>query len=190
MAGHGIKRRKTQTRAARSIGYRLGRGDLSQAEADWFRPRPVRWYLRESSAALSRLPGSLVRCVHGGLHGLASVPWRTLPSRAGRFFLSQRYRAELARDFTEQRIAAWLDRRQMSENDAELLRGHLEQEDSATFATDFGVHLAIKPIVKTLEYWFLRLLYAFGLLSEGSLALGMVAAGPAARSLYTSCRIG
>ena len=77
----------------------------------------------------------------------------------------------------------------MSANDALFLKSHLDQEDSATFATDFGVHLAIKPFVKTFEYWLLPLLYAFGFLSEGWLALSMVAAGPVARSMYTSGRI-
>jgi len=77
----------------------------------------------------------------------------------------------------------------MSESDARFLKSHLDQEDSATFATDFGVHLAIKPFVKTVEYWLLPLLYALGLLSEGWLALAMLAAGPAARSLCTGSRI-
>ncbi len=183
------KRWKTQARVDRSIGYRLARGDLSQDQAEWFRARPLRWYLREGSSALRRLPGGVARRVRGGLRRLAAWPWRNLTSAVPRFLLSQRYRAELARDFTEQRIVAWVDRRQLSQSDAQLLRSHLDQEDSATFATDFGVHLAIKPFVKTFEYWVCPLLYALGFLSEGWLALVMLTAGPAARSLYTGGRI-
>ena len=180
---------KSQARVERSIGYRLARGELSEDEAAWFRPRPFRWYLRDGSTVLRRLPGSIARRVEGGLRRLARLPWRSAPSSFVRFFVSQRYRAKLARDFTEKRIAAWVERRQMSESDARFLTSHLDQEDSATFATDFGVHLAIKPFVKTVEYWLLPLLYALGLLSEGWLALAMLAAGPAARSLYTGSRI-
>ena len=180
---------KSQPRVERSIGYRLARGDLREDEAAWFRARPFRWYLREGSAVLRRLPGRIARRVEGGLRRLARLPWRSAPSSFVRFFVSQRYRAELARDFTEKRIAAWVERRQMSESDARFLKSHLDQEDSATFATDFGVHLAIKPFVKTVEYWLLPLLYALGLLSEGWLALAMLAAGPAARSLCTGSRI-
>ena len=74
-------------------------------------------------------------------------------------------------------------------HDADFLRSHLDKEDSATFATDFGVHLAIKPFVKGFEYWVCPLLYALGFLSEGAVALIMLTAGPAARSLYTGGRI-
>ena len=77
----------------------------------------------------------------------------------------------------------------MSDADAERLRTHLDQEDSATYLTDFGVHLAIKPFVKGFEYWVFPVLYALGFLTEGWLALSMLSAGPVARSLYTGGRI-
>jgi hypothetical protein len=180
---------KNQARVARSIGYRLARGELGEAEASWYREHPLRWYLRESASALRRAPGSIAKRVVRGMRRLRALPWRDLPQAVARFFVSQPYRAELARDYTDKRIQAWVQRRQMSQPDAGFLKSHLEQEDSATFATDFGVHLAIKPFVKAFEYWVCPMLYAFGLLSEGWLALVMVGAGPAARSLYTGSRI-
>lgn len=77
----------------------------------------------------------------------------------------------------------------MSPADARFLQTHLDQEDSATFATDFLVHIAIKPFVKGVEYWVCPLLYALGLLTEGWLALAVLSAGPVARSLYTGGRV-
>ncbi len=77
----------------------------------------------------------------------------------------------------------------MSSADASFLRTHLDQEDSATFATDFSVHIAIKPFVKAVEYWVCPILYALGFLTEGGLALAILTAGPIARSIYTGGRI-
>lgn len=180
---------KTQPRVDRSIAYRHARGDLSDEQADWYRARPARWYLREVASITRRLPGSIGRRVKAGLGRIAALPWRGLPASIARFFLSQGYRAELAQNYAEQRIGAWVERKQMSEPDANVLRTRLEQEDSATFATDFGVHIALKPFVKTFEYWICPVLYALGFLGEAGLALTILAAGPVARSIYTGGRV-
>ena len=183
------ERWKKLPRVARSIGYRLARGVISDEQARWFRDRPVRWILREARGAAVRLPGSLVHIANRAFRRVASVPWRTLPSLAGRFILSQRYRASLARQYSAQRVAAWAERGQIGANDAATLCLQLDQEDSATFATDFGVHLALKPFVKCFEYWLCPLLYALGFLSEGWFALILLTAGPLARSAYTAGRV-
>jgi hypothetical protein len=180
---------KTQSRVTRSIDYRLARGDLTEEQATWYRDRPLRWYARETAGITRRLPGGLARGLNRAFRRVAAWPWRTLPPAIARFLSSQKYRAKLARDYTEQRIDAWVDRRQMSREDASFFRSHLDKEESATFATDFCVHLAIKPFVKGFEYWICPLLYALGVLSEGWLALTMLTAGPIARSLYTGGRI-
>ncbi|MDH3201288.1 MAG: hypothetical protein OEM15_10395 [Myxococcales bacterium] len=180
---------KTQPRVARSIGYRLARGDITGEQARWFRARPVRWYSRELGRAVRRAPRTIITRMREELRRLALLPWRRLPTGVVRFLFSQKYRAALARDYGTDRIQAWTDRRQMSVPDAEFLRMHLDREESASFATDFGVHLAIKPFVKGFEYWICPLLYAFGFIGEAGLALLVLTAGPAARSLYTSGRI-
>jgi hypothetical protein len=136
-----------------------------------------------------RVPGAFSRRAKRLLGGLAAFPWRSVPRETIHFLWSQRQRAYLARRYTEARIDAWVERRQMSSEDAHLLRTHLDREDSATFATDFCVHIAIKPFVKGFEYWVFPVLYALGFLTEGWLALAMIGAGPVARSLYTGGRI-
>lgn len=183
------ERWKTQPRVERSIAYRLARGDLDESQARWYRARPLRWMFREAIGLARRLPGSISRRMKKGIERLTSLPWRKMPASAGRFLISQRHRAQLARDYTEARLLSWVDRGQMSAKDADFLRSHLDKEDSATFATDFGVHLAIKPAVKGFEYWLCPMMYALGFIGEGWLALLMLTAGPAARSLYTAGRI-
>ena len=180
---------KTQPRVARSIGYRLARGDITEEQARWFRARPVRWYSREAARAVRRAPRAIINRMRTALRRFAALPWRELPTGVVRFLFSQRYRAALGRDYGANRIQAWTDRRQMSAADAESLRTHLDKEESIAFTTDFGVHLAIKPFVKGFEYWICPLLYAFGFIGEAGLALLVLTAGPAARSLYTSGRI-
>ena len=180
---------KSQPRLARSIAYRLVRGDLDESQARWYRARPARWVLREVGRVTARMPSRIARGTRRMWSRLTAVPWRELPGSVVRFLLSQSHRARLARDYSERRIEAWVERRQMSSEHADFLRSHLDQEDSATFATDFGVHLAIKPFVKGFEYWVCPALYALGFLSEGWLALVMLGAGPLARSLYTGGRI-
>jgi len=180
---------KTLPRVARSVGYREARGDLTEERAAWYRTRPGRWYLREASRMARRVPGAFSRRAKRLLGGLAAFPWRSVPRETIHFLWSQRQRAYLARRYTEARIDAWVERRQMSSEDAHLLRTHLDREDSATFATDFCVHIAIKPFVKGFEYWVFPVLYALGFLTEGWLALAMIGAGPVARSLYTGGRI-
>jgi hypothetical protein len=180
---------KSLPRTARSIGYRQARGELTEQEATWYRARPLRWIFLEALRLAQGAPASVGRRLRQAWTDVRSLPWRSLPGSVARFLWSQRYRAALARTYTERRIDAWVSRGQMSAPDAGCLRSHLDQEESAAFATDFGVHLAIKPFVKAFEYWVCPLLYAFGFLGEAGLALAMIGAGPAARSLYTSGRI-
>jgi hypothetical protein len=52
------------------------------------------------------------------------------------------------------------------------------------------VHLAIKPVVKTLEWWVFPTLWAAGLISNTTLAIALVAGGAIGRSAYTLGRIG
>ena len=180
---------KSLPRFARSIGYREARGELSEEEAAWYRSRPLRWYLREGGRVARRAPASLARKVRRLGRRVAALPWGSAPGAVVRFLLSQKERARVARSYAEQRIEAWVERRQMGDEDAAFLKSHLDKEDSATFATDFCVHLAIKPFVKGFEYWVCPMLYALGFLSEGWLALAMLTAGPIARSIYTGGRI-
>ncbi|MCZ6598092.1 MAG: hypothetical protein O7B99_10665 [Planctomycetota bacterium] len=183
------RRWKSLRRIDRAIGYRLGRGDIDEIDAAWFRKHPVRWYARETRRALSKAFRKLPELARRLVRKLARIPWRALAVGAGRFLTSQEYRARLARGYVNGRIDAWRERNQMSSADAECLRGHVEREESSDYLTDFGVHLAIKPFVKSIEYWVCPLLFAAGLISGGTLAFVLLTAGALARTAYTGGRL-
>ena len=179
---------KSLRRHERAIGHALARGRLSRERAEWFRSRPVRWYAGEaarySRAALRRAwaaPGWLVRAV-------ARSPWRAGARFAWSFATSGRFRKRVARHFVAGRIRAWERRGQLSRPEARHLRTHLEREESSAYLTDFAVHVALKAPVKAFEYWILPAAWAVGWIGEGTLALGLLVAGPAVRTLYTSVR--
>ena len=69
-----------------------------------------------------------------------------------RFLLSQSYRYRVAHKLVGRRIDAWERRGQLLADEAAHLRGNLESEESSAYLTDFGVHLAIKPFVKFVNY--------------------------------------
>lgn len=180
---------KSPSRLARSLSYQQARGVLTPAQLEWYRTRPLRWYARQMTGVATWLQANIHEHVSTAIDRLGRVPWRRRLEAAFGFLRSQRRRAELARDYTRKRISTWEQRGQMNEHDAAVLRTHLQTEEAATFATDFCVHIAIKPFVKAFEYWVCPLLYAVGAIGEVSLAAAMLCAGPIARSVYTLGRI-
>jgi hypothetical protein len=180
---------KSLRRHERGIGHALARGRLSAEQAQWFRARPVRWYVHEGLRA-QRWAWRVARAAPALLVArLARIPWRAHARVALGFATSGRYRRRLARQFVAQRIRAWERRGQLDRADARQLRGHLASEESSAYLTDFVVHLGLKPPVKAFEYWILPVLWGLGWIGDGTLALGLVASGAAARTLYTSVRL-
>lgn len=176
-------------RHERSIGYRLARGDIDDAAAEWYRLHPLTWYgseARRGAAAAGRktreLCGELRRRI-------VALPIQRYARSCVRFLTSQRFRSFLSQRYVARRILKWHRRGQMDLADARFLRTHLRSEESSAYLTDFGVHVAIKPFVKGIEYWLFPTLYAFGFVGEGMLALVLLGAGAAARSLYTLGRL-
>jgi hypothetical protein len=182
------ERWKALRRHERSIGYRLARGQIDEACAAWYRERPLRWYAREGWRAAAKAPRKAIELLARGVARLAAVPYGRLILDTGRFLVSQRFRYALARRYVSGRIHAWAVRGQMNEGDADFLRRRLAREESGSYLCDFGVHLAIKPFVKAIQYWLVPALFAVGLVSEGVVALVLLMGGAAARTLYTAGR--
>ena len=180
---------KSLRRHERMIGYRLARGAIDEELAARYRARPVRWYARELRVTLVRVPAKTLRLARAAWRRLATVPYGQLIRGVLRFLTSQRYRHALARRHVSRRIHAWEVRGQMDRRDADLLRSHLAREESTAYLSDFGVHLAIKPFVKAVEYWLFPALFALGFVGEGTVALAMLTGGALARTLYTSGRL-
>ncbi len=172
-----------------SIAYRLARGQIDADAARWYEAHPLRWYAREGLRAARSTPAHARRLLARGLARLRRIPWFAALSAAPRFLFSQRFRYALGRRHVSRRIHTWEQRGQMNAEDARFLRSHLVPEESSAYLTDFGFHLAMKPFVKSVEYWIVPALFAFGFVGEQTVALVLLTGGAVARSLYTSCRL-
>ncbi|MFQ5489526.1 MAG: hypothetical protein ACE5GE_02290 [Phycisphaerae bacterium] len=180
---------KSLPRFRQSIAYRRAIGSITREEAQWYERHAIQWYGREVGRAGRALPGRVMGWVAAAVTSLARI-------RVGRIFhgcwkalCSQQYRTQLARDYVSARIARWQDRRQLSDRQATVLREHLRSEEASTYLTDFGVHLAIKPLVKTMEWWIMPALWMAGTIDEVFLGVFLIAAGPCVRTLYTAGRL-
>ncbi len=171
-----------------AIQYRLAKGDLDASQAQYYSAHRTRFALREFR-----------RLCKSGLQHLRLLPgklqrrWQRLELLAGlkgalNFVRSSLYRKLLARRAVAARIRRWEERAQVSPMEAEILAGHLEDE-SSSYLTDFGVHLAIKPPLYAVEWWLAPGLAALGVINPAMLPLIWAAAGPITRTLYTGGRL-
>lgn len=173
----------------RGIRYQEAKERLTPEQARHYLLRPMRWYLRE----LYRVPAKTVLLAGAALAWITAKIGR-LPLRRGavaavRFLGSQRYRTQVARAFVARRIASWEERGQLVPEEARALRAKLHEE-TTEYLTDFGVHVAIKPFVKAVEYLgFGAFLYGAGIIDEGALTAAVLLGGCAARTLYTLGRV-
>lgn len=184
------KRWKSVKRADRSITYQLKKERITQKQADWYSKYPYLWYGREiarmSGKATNRL---LVDLPLEILNKLALVDYKEVASKVWKFIISQKYRSEISRNYVEKRIDVWEERDKLQYDEANYLHAQLENEETCSYITDFGVHIVIKPVVKSIEYWGLPSLYIMGLIDEKTLGIALVSAGPVSRTLYTSGRL-
>jgi hypothetical protein len=176
-------------RHRRSIAARLAKGSITDEQAEWYADRPVRWYAREVRRAPRVGLRMGLRLTRQGWERLRALPWISLLRRVPRFLLSQSYRYRVAHKLVGQRIDAWERRGQLLPAEAAHLRGNLESEESSAYLTDFGVHIAIKPFVKFIEYAVFPALFAAGVIGPGVLTVGVLASGALARTLYTLGRL-
>ena len=188
LGGHQLKW-KSLGRLQSSIQYRLAQGDIDEQQAAYYSNHSLRWVFGEARRGMRAFARGLRR-------GLSSI-WQRLQRigilkivRSGwRFLSSQKYREEFIHRFLDRSIGHWKDRDQLSGEEAQILRAQIGSPDSSVYITDFGIHVAIKPAVKIVQYWLLPALFAFGLLSGQTLALLIITGGALGRSSYTLWRI-
>ena len=122
------------------------------------------------------------------LRFLASVRSMRVARAAWRLLTSQRYRTTTARIYVARRIRAWKQRGQLNAAEATLLRRQLRSEEASSYLTDFGMHLALKPFVKTVQWGIVPPLLAVGLLHPAAATIIIIFGGMLARTAYTSYR--
>ena len=180
---------KSIGRLPSSIQCRLARGDIDKTEAAYFETHRFRWLSREARRGLLAGPAALKSLFIRVLHHLKGIDPGKILRATWRFLSSQTYREAFIHDFLRQGIEKWRRRGQMNAADAHRLLEQVGAPEASVFVTDFGIHLAIKPGVKAVQYWVLPAMFAFGLMSGTTLALLILTGGALARSAYTLGRL-
>jgi len=180
---------KSQKRYLRSIAYQLARKRIDTVQAQWYSKHPIEWYFRCAIHAVSRGPAVLAEKI-GKLFGrIKALPFGKMAYGFWKFGTSQKYRTQTGRNLVAMRIDAWQERGQLTDDQAAELRAHLESEDASVYITDFAVHVAIKPIIKTFEWWVAPMLFAAGVIEKEMLLLIIASGGSIGRTGYTLYRL-
>ncbi len=180
---------KSVARYRRCIAYRRTTGAIGQDQADWYDEHPVRWYCSEARRAARSAVSGVARGLSRGIAAIRRLPVARFARGLWSAIRCQRYREHLARDYVGTRIARWDERGQLDSRHVAELSEHLQREEGCSYLTDFGAHLAIKPFVKIIEFWIVPALWMMGAVGDQFLGIALVATGPAARTLYTLCRL-
>ncbi|MCP3957192.1 MAG: hypothetical protein GY719_05010 [bacterium] len=179
---------KSIPRYRRSIGYELSQGRIDQAQAEHYRERPFAWYALTLPAGALRATRKLARKAWHGLAWLARFEVLPPVRAVWSFGTSQRYRARLARRLVAARIQAWADRRFLDRDMVERLHSQLRHDDVSSYVTDFGVHLAMKPFIKALQWFALPPMLALGWIDMAAVGFILIAGGLIGRVAYTAGR--
>ncbi len=180
---------KSLARHKRSVGYQRARGSISREQAAWFAQHPLCWYGRESLRAVRSVPRILAACVSKVACVVARIRVGPVLKACWAGLSSQTYRERLAREYVAARIKRWTARGQLSDRHAAALYDQLGEEESSSYLTDFGVHLAVKPLVKLAQFWLMPALWMMGVIDDVFLGAFLVTGGCAVRTLYTLGRL-
>ncbi len=179
---------KGMSRFGASLAHARVRGRIDRRTWAWYARRPLRWYLRLGAEALSRGAAALVRACGRALTAIWRFEYLAACRYAARLVVSAREREALARRLVERRIRCWRARGQLRAEQARRLEQTVYEAAVLTHVTDFGMHLALKPLVKALTWWALPACYAMGWVPIEALLVGVAGGGPLARTVYTAWR--
>jgi hypothetical protein len=168
---------RSMPRLLRSIRYRLGKGEITREQADWYGRRPVRWYGRETRRVLAAGATSLMRLFAALGRWVRHFDYAGLLRGIWLFFTSQRFRSDMAHAYVEARIARWTERGQLAPGDARFLIEALDRDTVGSYITDFGVHIAMKPAIKLFQWVVLPSMFAARMVGPAAMAALIVFGG-------------
>lgn len=180
---------KSLSRLERSVGYFHTTGRIDDEQAARAIAHPLSWYTRLFGYSARKLVVSGTRRAYRLVQKIAGLNWGLLAVNALRFLTSQHHRDLVAHRFVRRRIVAWHRRKFISSAEARGLRKQLDADASGSYISDFGVHLAVKPFVKLLQWWLLPMLFFTGVIGPLTFGLGILLGGMIVRTLYTLLRI-
>ncbi len=186
---HHQLRWKSLARHQRGIFAHRAQGRLSEAQARWYEEHVALWYGHLLVATAASIATGACRRLRGAWQRLLRLQFGRALTVGWRFVASQRYRAELSRQYVRQRIDAWGARAFLEPEMVERLRTELGRDAASAYIADFGVHLMIKPFVKGLQWWVFPALFVVGSINEPVLLLLLVSGGALGRTAYTLGRL-
>lgn len=183
------QRWKALPRRQSAIAYRLKTGAIDREQAAFYETHPLAWHRSQIRYGIRSVAKGMRKAVSKCADFLRGVPLRLYLSVFWRFVSSQAYRERAVHAYLEHQIGDWIDRGQLTSLDAALLRRQIGIPESSVYTADFGIHLALKPVVKIIQYWLLPALFAFGLISGPLFAVLLLTGGAVARTAYTLGRL-
>lgn len=177
-------------RAHRAIEYQLGRGRLTQEQADYYKKHTLRWYGRCIGYVATRALPLAARVLRklGGLFKYALGIGRYVRNLV-LFLVSPKFRAAAADAYARLRILHWQGRNQLAADQARTLRNDLrEGSGSSTYLSDFIIHMAIKPAVKLTTWGVILPLALAGVIPPVLAGILLVFGGSIGRCTYTLIR--
>ena len=136
---------KLISRAERGITHQLKKGKITEKQAEWYARHVALWYSKEIAKlpwkAYDKITGDLM---WNGLNNAALALYQAWYAKAWKYVYRQKYREEAARNYLAGRINEWEKRKQLVQEQAVDLHRKLESGESASYVTDFGVHLAVQ----------------------------------------------
>jgi len=181
---------KSLPRHHRSIGYAYCKGRITAEQTEWFKARRFRWYIDLLQHLLRQGISKICRKIVQAIDWLLGRSWLKLIGNTRRFITSQKSRTFFARRYVTKRIQSWHIRGFLKKDSVKDLRSELRVDVASDYLTDFGVHLAIKPPVKVVQWWIVPGLFTTGIIESGVVTAAILVAGGAiARTLYTMGRL-
>lgn len=173
-------------RTKRGIGARLTRGEINADQAEFYKRYPLLWMMREFGGAVSTVLRALAALLSAWFDPKL---WLLICRETVKLLWSDSYRTAFAKRYVTSGIDRWRDRKQLTPAERDSLVSDLGNEGSAAYLTDFGMHLATKPLVKLVTWGGVPVLYAFGLMSALTLAILVIGGGAIVRTGYTLIRV-
>lgn len=180
---------KSLGRLHSAIQYRLMQGDIDEVEAEYYLNHQLRWIVKEIRRGIRSSLHTFWRLLVSAYKRLQRIDVLNIARKGWRFLVSQKYREEFVHKYLDGTIESWTRRGQMSDRHAQILRGQIGSPESSVYIADFGIHIAIKPAVKAIQYLLLPSLFALGILSATTVALLILTGGAIGRTTYTMGRL-
>ncbi|MBL6721738.1 MAG: hypothetical protein ISQ08_10060 [Planctomycetes bacterium] len=177
------------SRLERSIASQVAKGKVSKEEGERWSRRPLGWWAREAGRGLR---GGIRRAADAAQElwsRARRLPWRGLPRRIREFAISQATREEVARKVLHLRLSQWSSRGALCPTAAATLHAAVDRQSSSAWLSDFAVHVAIKPLVKGIEWLAFPALLMAGVVDEATVGVAILAGGSVSRTLYTAGRV-